>query len=153
VPPRTLALPLAALRGVSWARRIEHAWVVEMAAGERAVEQKGRVERVIASLATALGDTIGWMASNGVLFLIFLALWVIFGAAVVLSQGSLDQAWETIRGWPLIVQAVAWLLFLPVMFGLWVWETSWPLIIRLLLVLGAAGWNLLVLVPRAAASE
>ena len=124
-----------------------------MAAGERAVEQKGRVERVIASLATALGDTIGWMASNGVLFLIFLALWVIFGAAVVLSQGSLDQAWETIRGWPLIVQAVAWLLFLPVMFGLWVWETSWPLIIRLLLVLGAAGWNLLVLVPRAAASE
>jgi hypothetical protein len=124
-----------------------------MAAGERAVEQKGRVERVIASLATALGDTIGWMASNGVLFLIFLALWVIFGAAVVLSQGSLDQAWETIRGWPLILQALAWLLFLPVMFGLWVWETSWPLVIRLLLVLGAAGWNLLVLVPRAAAQE
>jgi hypothetical protein len=124
-----------------------------MAAGERAVEQKGRVERVIASLATALGDTIGWMASNGVLFLIFLALWVIFGAAVVLSQGSLDEAWETIRGWPLILQALAWLLFLPVMFGLWVWETSWPLVIRLLLVLGAAGWNLLVLVPRAAAQE
>src|SRR5262245_43481515 len=98
-----------------------------MAAGQPTVEQKGRVERMIASLATAMGDTIGWMAEHGVLFLVFAALWVAFGVALVWSQGSLDQAWETIRGWPLLVQGVAWLLFLPVMFGLWVWETSWPL--------------------------
>jgi hypothetical protein len=152
VPERTLALPPGRPVGVSWARRIEHAWVVDMAAGGT-VERKGRAERVIATLATALGDTIGWMASNGVLFLVFLAIWVVFGAALVLSQGSLDQAWETIRGWPLIAQAVAWLLFLPVMFGLWAWETSWPLVVRLVVVLGAAGWNLLVLLPRAAAHE
>jgi hypothetical protein len=124
-----------------------------MAAGQPTVEQKGRVERMIASLATALGDGIGWMADHGVLFLVFAAIWVAFGIALVWSQGSLDQAWETIRSWPLIAQAAAWLLFLPVMFGLWVWETSWPLIIRVLVVLGAAGWNLLILVPRAAAGE
>ena len=124
-----------------------------MAAGQPTVEQKGRVERMIASLATAMGDTIGWMADHGVLFLVFAVLWVAFGVALVWSQGSLDQAWQTIRGWPLIVQAVAWLLFLPVMFGLWVWETSWPLVVRLVVVLGAAGWNLLVLLPKAAAAE
>jgi len=54
-----------------------------------------------------------------------------------------------IRDLPLIVQAVAWLLFLPVMVGLWVWETTWPLIVRLLVVLGLAGWNLLVFLPKA----
>jgi hypothetical protein len=124
-----------------------------MAAGQPTVEQKGRVERMIASLATAMGDSIAWMAQHWVLFAIFAVLWVAFGVALVWSQGSLDQAWETIRGWPLIAQAVAWLLFLPVMFGLWVWETSWPLVIRLVVVLGAAGWNLLVLIPRAAAQE
>jgi hypothetical protein len=134
-------------------RRIWHAWVIEMTAGKQAAAGKGRGGRVIETLATGLGNTIGWMASSGVLFLVFAALWVAFGVALIWSQGSLDQAWTMIRGWPLIAQAVAWLLFLPVMVGLWVWETSWPLVVRLVLVLGVAGWNLLVMLPRAAAHE
>jgi len=36
------------------------------------------------------------------------------------------------------------------MAGLWVWETSWPLIVRVVTILGIAGWNLLVFLPRAA---
>ena len=43
-----------------------------------------------------------------------------------------------------------WLLFLPVMIGLWIWETTWPLLVRLVLVIGIAGWNLLIFLPRAA---
>ena len=39
---------------------------------------------------------------------------------------------------------------LPVMFGLWAWETTWPLIVRVSLVIAVAGWNLLVFLPRAA---
>jgi hypothetical protein len=35
------------------------------------------------------------------------------------------------------------------MIGLWIWETSWPLVVRLVLVIGVAGWNLLVFLPRA----
>jgi hypothetical protein len=35
------------------------------------------------------------------------------------------------------------------MVGLWIWETTWPMALRLALVLGVAGWNLLVLLPRA----
>ena len=108
------------------------------------------MERVIEPLATGLGDSIGWMADHGVLFAMFAIIWVAFGAALIWSQGSLDQAWTTINGLPLLLRIVAWLLFLPVMAGLWVWETSWPLIVRLTGVVAIAGWNLLVFLPRAA---
>ena len=104
---------------------------------------------MIDTIATSLGNAIGWMAEHGVLFGIFALCWVLFGVALVWSQGSLDQTWAMIRGWPLFVQLVVWILFLPVMIGLWVWETSWPLIIRLVLVAGVAGWNLFMFLPRA----
>ena len=107
------------------------------------------MERIIETVASGLGNSIGWMAEHGVLFGVFAVLWVAFGAALIWSQGSLDQAWETVRGLPLIVQIGAWLLVLPVMAGLWIWETTWPLIVRVLLIVGIAGWNLLVFLPRA----
>ena len=107
------------------------------------------MESVIETLASALGDSIGWLAEHGVLFLVFAAIWIAFGAALVWSQGSLDQAWTWIRGLPLLVQVLAWLAFLPVMAGLWIWETTWPLVVRIVLILGLAGWNLLVFLPRA----
>jgi ABC-type amino acid transport system permease subunit len=113
-------------------------------------EGKNPMERIVETLASGLGNSIGWMAEHGVLLIIFAALWVAFGVALLWSQGSLDQAWATIRGLPLIVQLVVWLLFLPVMAGLWVWETAWPLVIRVLVILGLAGWNLLIFLPKAA---
>ena len=100
-------------------------------------------------LASGVGSTIGWLAENGVLFVVFAILWIAFGVAIVWSQGSIDEVWQTVRAWPLIVQLGAWLLLLPVMAGLWIWETGWPLIVRLALVLGLAGWNLLVFLPKA----
>jgi hypothetical protein len=111
------------------------------------------MEQVINTVATGLGGSIGWMAEHGVLFFIFAVIWVAFGAGLVASQGSIDQAWQTIRELPLIVQAFVWLLFLPVMVGLWIWESTWPLLVRLILVLGVAGWNLLVFLPKAAQSS
>jgi hypothetical protein len=107
------------------------------------------MEQVIETLASGLGNSVGWLAENGVLFIIFAVIWVAFGAGLLLSQGSIDQAWQAIRDLPLIVQVFVWLLFLPVMIGLWVWETTWPLILRLVLVLGIAGWNLLMFLPKA----
>jgi hypothetical protein len=107
------------------------------------------MESIIETLATALGNGVAWMAESGILFAIFAVLWVAFGAGLALSQGSVDQAWQTIRDLPLVVQIVVWILFLPVMVGLWIWETSWPLLVRLGLVIGVAGWNLLVFLPKA----
>jgi hypothetical protein len=108
------------------------------------------MEQVIETLASGLGNSVAWMVENGVLFGIFALIWIAFAAGLIWSQGSVDQAWATIREWPLIVQAVVWLLFLPVMIGLWIWETTWPLLVRLVLVIGVAGWNLLIFLPRAA---
>ena len=35
------------------------------------------------------------------------------------------------------------------MAGLWVWESSWPFVIRLVIVIGVAGWSLLIFLPKA----
>jgi hypothetical protein len=107
------------------------------------------MEQIIETVASGLGTGIGWLAEHGLLFAIFAVIWIGFAATLVWSQATLDQAWAAIRGLPLIVQAVVWILFLPVMAGLWIWETTWPLVARLVLVLGIAGWNLLVFLPRA----
>ena len=107
------------------------------------------MERVIEALANGFGGGIGWMAEHGVLFLVFALLWVAFGAALIWSQGSVDQAWTAINDLPLILRALVWFLFLPVMAGLWVWETSWPLVVRVVAIVAIAGWNLLVFLPRA----
>jgi hypothetical protein len=106
------------------------------------------MEAVIESVASGIGNTVGFLAETGILFGIFAILWLAFGTALITSQGSLDAAWQWVRGLPLIAQGVAWVLFLPIMFGLWAWETTWPLLVRLVLVAGVAGWNLLVFLPR-----
>jgi hypothetical protein len=107
------------------------------------------MEQVIETLASGMGNSVAWLAENGVLFGIFAIIWIAFAAGLTWSQGSLDEAWNAIRGLPLIIQIVAWVLFLPVMIGLWIWETSWPLVVRLVLVVGVAGWNLLMFLPKA----
>ena len=111
--------------------------------------RKGRMERIIEPLASGMGNSVAWMAENGILFAIFAVIWIAFAAGLIFSQGSVDQAWHTIRDLPLVVQIVVWVLFLPVMIGLWVWESSWPLIVRLVLVVGVAGWNLFMFLPKA----
>jgi len=108
------------------------------------------MEQAIETLASGLGNGVAWLAEYGILFGIFAVIWIAFAVGLIWSQGTLDEAWATIRGLPLIVQAVVWLLFLPVMVGLWIWETTWPVIVRLMLVVSIAGWNLLVFLPRAA---
>ena len=115
-------------------------------------EGTGVMEGLINAVASGIGDGIGYLAASGLLFVMFGIIWGAFGLGLVLSQGSVDAAWQLVNGLPLIVKAVVWLLFLPVMLGLWVWETTWPLALRLLLVMGIAGWNLLIFLPRAVTS-
>jgi hypothetical protein len=111
--------------------------------------KKGTMEALIDALASGAGNTIGFMADYGILFVIFAGLWLAFGAGLIWSQGSVDAAWQAIGNLPLILQGVIWLLFLPVMVALWVWETTWPLALRLTVVIGIGAWNLLVFLPRA----
>ncbi len=83
-------------------------------------------------------------------FIILTALWLAFGAALLLNQGMLDSFWQMFTGWPLIAQAIVALLTLPVAAGLWIWETSWPLLLRLVLIAGLAWVTIYTFFPRKA---
>lgn len=87
------------------------------------------------------------LASSGILFLAFAALWALFGIALVRNRRGLEETWLAIRRRPLIVQGAAWLLALPVLVGLWIWRRPWPIVGRLAVIAGLAGWNLLVMLP------
>lgn len=81
-------------------------------------------------------------------FTVFALLWLAFGAALLWSRGTLDSVWERIRDLPLVVQGAVWLLFLPLMAGLWIWQMDWSLWLRLVLVAGLACVNLFTFYPR-----
>ena len=117
--------------------------------GPASARGRGRMDQIVEPVASGMGNGVGWLAEHGVLFAFFAVMWTVFAAGLIFSQGSVDQAWQSIRDLPLIVQIGVWVLFLPVMAGLWVWETSWPLVMRLAVVVALAGWNLLMFLPKA----
>ena len=84
---------------------------------------------------------------NIFVFVLFAVLWIGFAWALLANQGSLDAAWQWIRGLPLILQGIVWLLFLPVVAGLWIWESDWPSAVRLVLLLGVGFFNLYLFFP------
>jgi hypothetical protein len=74
---------------------------------------------------------------NVTAFTILAALWLAFALALVASSSSLDPTWRGVGVLPLPIKGSVWLLTLPVMVGLGVWEgawrtPSWPVIVRLL---------------------
>ena len=118
-----------------------------MSAGQ-AGASRGLFERVIETTANTVGGSIGWMAERGVLFGAFAILWAAVGLGILFNPGLVSEAWTALGQRDLITQALAWLLLLPVMAGLWIWHTDWPELVRIALVIAAAGWTLLVLWPR-----
>jgi hypothetical protein len=85
---------------------------------------------------------------NVLIWLLFTVLWIAFAAALAFSPATLDDVWHAVRGKPLLVQGVAWLLFLPIMVALWIWEQTWALPVRLVLVIATGAWNLFLFFPR-----
>ena len=87
------------------------------------------------------------MVSSGLLLVLFAAIWVAFGRALMSDRPAVDRAWLRIRRLPLAVQAIVWLLFLPPMAGLWIYRRPWRAAYRLTLIGGLGAWNLLVFLP------
>lgn len=81
-------------------------------------------------------------------FAVLTLLWLAFGAALLFNQGVLDTVWQAFRSWPLVTQLVVGLLVLPVVLGLWIWENSWPWLLRLILVAGLAWVTVYTFFPR-----
>ncbi|MGZ4386138.1 MAG: hypothetical protein ACXVRZ_13270 [Gaiellaceae bacterium] len=98
---------------------------------------------LVAALAT--GAT---AVFNVVVFALFAVLWLSFAAALVSSPSMLDSAWSSLRQRHMLVQALAWLLFLPLAAALYVWERGWRAPLRLVIIAAIAGLNLLMFFPR-----
>jgi hypothetical protein len=86
-------------------------------------------------------------------FAVLTLLWLAFAAALLFNRDQLDTTWQSFRSWPIIIQLVVGLLVLPVVIGLWIWETSWPLWLRLILVVGLAWVTVYTFFPRKTASQ
>jgi hypothetical protein len=74
---------------------------------------------------------------------IFAILWVGFAIALVVNREGLDLLWNWVRELPAVAEIIVWVLFLPIMVGLWIWDSSWPDLVRLLAFAGIVAWTLL----------
>ena len=75
-------------------------------------------------------------------FILMVGLWGAFIALAFASPETLNEVWRWAGDlwWPL--QIVVWVLFLPWMIGLWVWQTDWSFGMRTAIVaLLAVGWS------------
>jgi len=74
---------------------------------------------------------------------IFAILWIGFIVALIVNREWLDMLWNSVRTLPAVAEVIVWLLFLPVMVGLWIWESSWATVVRLLAFAGMVVWTYL----------
>lgn len=90
---------------------------------------------------------------NYAAFAILTLLWLGFGAALLFNREILGLAWQIFREMPLIGQLAVGLLTLPVVLGLWIWQTDWPMVLRLVLVVGLAWVTIYTFFPKKAAIQ
>ena len=75
-------------------------------------------------------------------FIIMIGLWGAFIALAFASPETLNDAWQWARdlAWPF--QILVWVVFLPWMIALWVWQADWSFGVRLAIVaVLAVGWS------------
>ena len=77
--------------------------------------------------------------------LIFLVLWVGFITALVVNREWLDVLWNWTQALPMVPRIIVWVLFLPIMVGLWIWESSWPALVHLVGFTCIVAWTLLAM--------
>jgi len=86
-------------------------------------------------------------------FTVLTLLWIAFAAALLFNREMLDSVWQSFRSWPLVIQIIVGLLVLPVALGLWIWQTSWPLLVRLILVVGLGLVTIYLFLPKKTHSQ
>ena len=107
----------------------------------------GTIDRAVRWVIVPVTSLIPVLVRTGILLALYGAMWLAFGIGLALNRDAVSQAWLALTSWPLPLQAVAWLLFLPLTAGLWVWGTDWPEAVRIVVIAGLAGWNMLVFLP------
>jgi hypothetical protein len=63
---------------------------------------------------------------DGYLFFIFATgIWVAFGWTLATRPVVLDRAWDGVRRLPLRAKPIVWIVLLPWLSGLAIWESGW----------------------------
>jgi len=75
--------------------------------------------------------------------LTFVILWVGFAIALIVNPEWLDLLWNWVQALPSVLKIFAWVFITPIMAALWIWESSWSTIVRLLAFAGIVGWTTL----------
>lgn len=81
-------------------------------------------------------------------FTILSLLWLAFGFALLFNRPALERTWQWFSKTPLLIKLLLALLFLPVVIGLWIWNTRWPFWLRLALVAGLAWMTIYTFLPK-----
>jgi hypothetical protein len=75
--------------------------------------------------------------------LTFAILWVGLASLLIVNPEWLDLLWNWVQALPSVVKIIIWVFITPIMAALWVWESSWTTIVRLLAFAGIVGWTIL----------
>ena len=85
---------------------------------------------------------------NILAFAVLCLLWAGFGYGIVFNRALLNTVWASFRALPVILQILVGIIILPVALALWIWESPWPLWIRLLMVIGLAFASIYMFLPK-----
>jgi hypothetical protein len=80
-------------------------------------------------------------------WVVFVGLWGVFYISPLLSSDFLDEVWNQIGTLALPFQVIIWLLFFPLMVGLWIWQATWPVVVRVALITGISWITIGALFP------
>ena len=78
--------------------------------------------------------TLGETLFNLFMFGLSAGVTVAFVYYIVTDPARLTDAWQWVRGLPIVVQLALWALLLPWMAALWVWSLPWGFGVRVVLV-------------------
>lgn len=79
---------------------------------------------------------------------LFIVLWLLFLIVLAVEPTRLDTVWALFRDLPVIAQVVGWVLLLPIVVGLAIWQAPWALEVRVTLILALAFANIIVFSPK-----
>jgi len=75
---------------------------------------------------------------------IFTILWIGFAVGLATGGDLLVDAWAWLGALEPVAAAIAWILFLPIAFGLWAWNAVGSALVTVAVGAGLVAWTLLM---------
>lgn len=72
---------------------------------------------------------------------VFAILWIGLTVALATERSWLVMIWNWVAALPTLLRVVVWLIFLPVLTGLWIWQSAWSTPVTLLALAGMLVWT------------